>query len=129
MIVMILKIWREAKTQKLADHFVYMANKFGASVNNLPKLHQMVCCKAGVKIWLQFFWACNLKLFWVNYLARFPTTLDFHRRYLWNGPRYRKKIGALWSACNKVWLSNVYACIQNQIFGKTVFQPLLGAAL
>ena len=44
-------------------------NKFGASGNNISK--HVLYCEARMKIWVQNFWACTLKIF-----GR-PTRRDF----------------------------------------------------
>jgi len=74
---------------------VHFANNFGTRQSNLAKLVHVMCRQAGLKIWIQFFLggAAALKVGSaknVQNLARFRTTFDFDREYLWNGSRYQK---------------------------------------
>jgi len=63
-----------------------------ASENNLTELIHMVCCEAGMKIWVLLLEGGTSNI-WAgkNALnsARFRTTLVFDRGYFWKGSRYQ----------------------------------------
>jgi len=85
-----------------------LANNFGVCENNLAKLVYAMCREAGIKICVQIFWWARTRKIWegknVQNSARFRTTLNFDREYLWNGSRYQQDHQALLKAkyCTRV---------------------------
>ena len=95
---------------------------FGGSGHNLTKFYQLMWLIAGVIKWTLILQGVPPTKFGrvknVKNSARFLTTFEFDRKYLWNGSTYRKsekylinyissptgrkKFGELWSTNNKV---------------------------
>ena len=99
---------------------------FGSSRHNLTKFYQGMWLIAGVitcTLILQGVPLQNLGVKNVQNSARFVTTFEFDRKYLWNGSTYRKsekyfmnyisspivrkKFGELWSTNQKVMCAHV----------------------